>query len=159
MLLKNAGQLTAPDANFSMRLTYGKVAGAEPRDGIIYKSQTTLAGVMEKEDTTNYQFHVWPKLKTLFKNKDFGRYGENGKQYTCFLTSNDVTGGNSGSPLINGKGELIGLVFDGNRESLASDVIYEQDKNRTINVDVRYILFIIDKFAGNKYILDELTIK
>lgn len=159
MLLKNAGQLTAPDANFSMRLTYGKVAGAEPRDGIIYKSQTTLAGVMEKEDTTNYQFYVWPKLKTLFKNKDLGRYGENGKQYTCFLTSNDVTGGNSGSPLINGKGELIGLVFDGNRESLASDVIYEQDKNRTINVDVRYILFIIDKFAENKYILDELTIK
>ena len=156
---KEAGLLRYPEANFTMRLTYGKVAGANPRDGISYKSQSTLKGVIEKEDTTNYEFLVSPKLKDLYYKKDFGRYGEKGQMYSCFLTSTDITGGNSGSPVMNGKGELIGIAFDGNWESLASSIIYEPEKNRAVNVDIRYVLFVIDKFAGSNYILKELKIK
>jgi len=156
---KEVGKLKYPDANFSMRLTYGKVGGATPRDGLTYKSQTTLKGVIEKEDSTNYEFHVAPKLKELYAKKEFGRYGENGEMFTDFLTDTDITGGNSGSPVINGKGELIGLAFDGNWESLAGDIIYEPQKNRSINVDIRYVLFVIDKFAGAQHIIKELTIK
>lgn len=156
---KEKGMLKYPDANFTMRLTYGKVTGANPRDGLIYKSQTTLKGVIEKEDSTNYEFNVSPKLKNLYFHKDFGKYGENGNLYTCFLTSTDITGGNSGSPVLNSKGELTGLAFDGNFESLAGDIIYESEKNRSVNVDIRYVLFVIDKFAGAKHILNELTIK
>ena len=156
---QEAGQLKYPDANFSMRLTYGKVAGATARDGLIYKSQTTLRGVIEKEDSTNFEFKIWPRLKQLYYANDFGRYGEKGQLFTCFLTSTDITGGNSGSPVINGKGELTGLAFDGNFESLAGSIIYEPEKNRAVNVDIRYVLFIIDKFAQSNYILNELTIK
>ena len=156
---QEAGQLKYPDANFSMRLTYGKVAGATARDGLIYKSQTTLRGVIEKEDSTNFEFKVWLRLKQLYYANDFGRYGEKGQLFTCFLTSTDITGGNSGSPVINGKGELTGLAFDGNFESLAGNIIYEPEKNRAVNVDIRYVLFIIDKFAQSNYILNELTIK
>ena len=155
----NAGKLDYPDANFSMRLTYGTVTGASPRDGLCYKSKSTLLGVIEKEDTTKYYFRVSPKLKELYEQKDFGRYGENGIMYVDFLTSNDITGGNSGSPVLNGKGEIIGIAFDGNWESLASDMIYEINKNRTINVDIRYVLFIIDKFAHSSYILNDLKIE
>jgi len=135
------------------------VAGATARDGLIYKSQTTLRGVIEKEDSTNFEFKVWPRLKQLYYANDFGRYGEKGQLFTCFLTSTDITGGNSGSPVINGKGELTGLAFDGNFESLAGSIIYEPEKNRAVNVDIRYVLFIIDKFAQSNYILNELTIK
>ena len=156
---QEAGQLKYPDANFSMRLTYGKVADATARDGLIYKSQTTLRGVIEKEDSTNFEFKIWPRLKQLYYANDFGRYGEKGQLFTCFLTSTDITGGNSGSPVINGKGELTGLAFDGNFESLAGNIIYEPEKNRAVNVDIRYVLFIIDKFAQSNYILNELTIK
>jgi len=156
---KEAGILKYPEANFTMRLTYGKVGGASPRDGLTYKSQTTLKGVIEKEDSTNYEFLVSPRLKELYTKKDFGRYGEKGQLYTCFLTNTDITGGNSGSPVLNGKGELTGLAFDGNWESLAGSIIYEPEKNRSVNVDIRYVLFVIDKFAGSQYILKELTIK
>jgi hypothetical protein len=156
---KEAGQLKYPDANFSMRLTYGTVSGATPRDGLIYKSQTTLRGVIEKEDSTNFEFQVSPKLKQLYYKKDFGRYGEKNQLFTCFLTNTDITGGNSGSPVINGKGELTGLAFDGNFESLAGSIIYEPEKNRAVNVDIRYVLFVIDKFAQSQYVLNELTIK
>jgi hypothetical protein len=156
---KDAGLLKYPDANFSMRLTYGTVCGASPRDGLNYNSQTTLKGVIEKEDSANYEFRVSPRLKDLYYKKDFGRYSEKGQLYTCFLTNTDITGGNSGSPVINGKGELTGLAFDGNFESLAGNIIYEPQKNRSINVDIRYVLFVIDKFAKSQYILKELTIK
>jgi len=156
---KEAGILRYPEANFTMRLTYGKVGGASPRDGLTYKSQTTLKGVIEKEDSTNYEFLVSPRLKELYAKKDYGRYGEKGQLFTCFLTNTDITGGNSGSPVLNGKGELTGLAFDGNWESLAGSIIYEPEKNRSINVDIRYVLFVIDKFAGSQYILKELTIK
>jgi len=148
-----------PDANFSMRLSYGKVAGVSPRDGLTYESQTTLDGVMEKEDTTVYEYHVPALLKELYHKKDYGRYGQNGVMYTCFLSTNDITGGNSGSPVLNQNGELIGLAFDGNKESLASSVIYEPNKNRCINVDIRYVLFIIEKYGNAGRILKELEIK
>ena len=155
---KEAGTLSYPDANFSLRLSYGTVCGATPRDGLSYGFQTTLLGVLEKEDSTNYDFQVHPRLKALYLNKDFGRYGESNRMPVDFLTNNDICGGNSGSPVLNKKGELIGIAFDGNWESLASNIIFEPDKNRTVNVDIRYALFIIDKFANNKYILNELTI-
>lgn len=159
MRMMNADKLSYPDANFTLRLTYGKVEGAVPRDGLQYLSRTTIDGMMAKEDSTDFQFYVWPKLKTLFREKDYGRYVENGTLYTCFLSSTDITGGNSGSPVINHNGELVGLAFDGNFESLAGDYIYEPQKNRAINVDIRYVLFIIDKLAGNKYIINNLNIK
>ena len=156
---KETGKLKYPDANFSMRLTYGTVCGANPRDGLIYKSQTTLKGVIEKEDSSNYEFQVSPRLKQLYATQDYGRYAEKGTLYTCFLTSTDITGGNSGSPVINGKGELIGIAFDGNWESLAGNFIYEPQKNRSVNVDIRYVLFVIDKFAKASNIIKELIIR
>ena len=156
---KQSGLLMYPDANFSMRLTFGQVSGVTPQDGLKYLSQSTLKGVIEKEDTTNYEFIVSPKLKNLYFANDFGKYSEKNQMYTCFLASTDITGGNSGSPVINGKGELIGIAFDGNWQSLASSIIYEPEKNRSVNVDIRYVLFVIDKFAGAQYILNELTIK
>lgn len=149
-----------PDANFTMRLTYGKVGGYSPKDGVEYKYYTTLEGVMQKEDPNNPEFVVPEKLKQLYKAKDYGRYAlENGELPTCFLTNNDITGGNSGSDVLNDKGELIGLAFDGNWEAMSGDIIFEKDLQRCINVDIRYVLFIIDKFGGAGYLLNEMTIK
>ncbi|MBQ7811568.1 MAG: S46 family peptidase [Bacteroidales bacterium] len=154
-----AGQPSYPDANFTMRLTYGTVKGYSPKDAVVYKHYTTLDGVMEKEDPDNWEFVVPEKLKELWKNKDFGRYGTaDGKMPTCFLSNNDITGGNSGSPVMNSRGELIGLAFDGNWESMSSDVMFEPDLQRCINVDIRYVLFIVDKFGGAGYLVDEMTI-
>jgi len=147
-----------PDANFTMRLTYGTVHGYSPADAVYYNYFTTLKGVMEKEDPGNWEFTVPEKLKELYNAKDFGRYGENGVMKVCFLTNHDITGGNSGSPVINGKGELIGLAFDGNWEAMSGDIAFEPNLQRTINVDIRYVLFIIDKFAGARNIIDELTL-
>ena len=151
-----------PDANSTMRMSYGSVQDYIAADAVFYDYFTTLAGVMEKEDATNDEFFVEEKLKTLYANKDFGRYGEmvNGKERlnVCFLTTNDITGGNSGSPVINGNGELIGIAFDGNWEAMSGDIAFEPELQRTINVDIRYVLFIIDKLAGAQNIIDELTI-
>ena len=147
-----------PDANFTMRLTYGQVLDYYPADAVHYDYQTTLMGVMEKEDPNNWEFVVSDKLKELYAEKDFGQYGENGKMYVCFTTNHDITGGNSGSPVINGNGELIGLAFDGNWEAMSGDIAFEPELQRTINVDIRYVLFIIDKYAGAQNIIDELTI-
>jgi len=158
MRTMKAGQLIYPDANFTMRLTYGTVAGANARDGIIYKSHTTLQGVIEKEKATSYDYYVWPRLKQLFNEKNYGSYAEKNNMFTCFLSSTDITGGNSGSPVINANGELVGIAFDGVRESLAGTYIYEPGKNRSVNVDIRYVLFIIDKFAQNKYIMNEIKL-
>ena len=149
-----------PDANFTMRLTYGTVGGYSPKDGVIYKHYTTLDGVMEKEDPNNWEFVVPKKLKELWKNKDFGMYArEDGKMPVAFLSNNDITGGNSGSPIMNAKGELIGLAFDGNWESMSSDVMFEPALQRCINVDIRYVLFIVEKFGGAKWLIDEMKIE
>ncbi|MFA8451347.1 MAG: S46 family peptidase [Bacteroidales bacterium] len=147
-----------PDANFTMRLTYGQVKGYKPADAVTYKYYTTLKGVMQKEDPSVDEFKVPEKLKSLYKDKDYGRYGEEKVMKTCFLTNHDITGGNSGSPVINSKGELIGLAFDGNWEAMSGDIFFNNKVQRTINVDARYLLFLIDKFAGASNIIDELTI-
>jgi hypothetical protein len=147
-----------PDANFTMRLTYGQVLDYYPADAVHYDYYTTLSGVMQKEDPSTWEFTVPEKLKQLYQNKDYGRYGKNGEMVVNFLTTNDITGGNSGSPVMNGKGELIGLAFDGNWEAMSGDIVFEPDLQRTICVDIRYVLFIIDKFAGAKNIIDELNI-
>ncbi len=148
-----------PDANFTMRLSYGVVGDYEPRDAVIYKDHTTLKGVMEKEDPNNFEFIVPGKLKELYKEKDYGRYADKkGYMPVCFTTNNDITGGNSGSPVINANGELIGLAFDGNWEAMSGDIAFEPDLQKTICVDARYVLFIIDKYAGAKNLIDELTI-
>lgn len=155
---KNEGKTYYPDANFTMRLTYGTVGDYKPRDAVYYDYYTTLAGVMEKEDTSNFEFKVAPKLKELYKNKDFGQYAQDGKLRLCFTTNNDITGGNSGSPVMNGNGELIGLAFDGNWEAMSGDVVYEPLLQKCICVDIRYVLFVIDKFAGARHLVDEMKL-
>ena len=149
----------APDANFTIRLTYGNVKSYDPKDGIHYKYYTTLKGVMEKEDPNNPEFVVPAKLKELYATKNFGRYAlPNGEMPACFLTTNDITGGNSGSPVMNGNGELIGCAFDGNWESLSGDINFDNNLQRCIAVDIRYVLFIVEKLGGCKNLIDEMTI-
>ena len=148
-----------PDANFTMRLTYGQVLPYEPQDAVFYDYYTTLSGVMAKEDPDNaYEFTVPEKLKELYKARDFGPYAYKGDIPVGFISTNDITGGNSGSPVLNAKGELIGLAFDGNWEAMSGDVIFEPELQRTISVDIRYVLFIIDKYAGAQRLIDEMTI-
>ncbi|MGI6718306.1 MAG: S46 family peptidase [Bacteroidales bacterium] len=148
-----------PDANFTLRVTYGKIEGFKPFDGANYNYFTTLDGVMEKEDPNNYDYVVVPKLKQLYTMKDYGRYADkDGTMHTCFIGSNHTTGGNSGSPVLNAEGHLIGLNFDRNWQGTMSDLIYDPDMCRNIMVDIRYCLFIIDKFAGAGYLLDEMEI-
>ncbi|MDE5733124.1 MAG: S46 family peptidase [Bacteroidales bacterium] len=153
------GEPSYPDANFTMRMTYGSVKPYSPKDAVIYRYYTTLDGVMEKEDPDNWEFVVPAKLKELWKAQDFGEYAmADGKMPLAFLSNNDITGGNSGSPIMNADGELIGLAFDGNWESMSSDVMFEPDLQRCINVDIRYVLFIVDKFGGAGYLIDEMDI-
>ena len=153
------GKATYPDANFTMRLTYGTVLPYSPKDALVYRHYSTLKGVMEKEDPDNYEFKVPAKLKELYNAKDYGQYAmADGNLPVCFLTNNDITGGNSGSPVLNADGELIGLAFDGNWESMSSDVMFEPDLQRCICVDIRYVLFLMDKFGGAGYLLKEMNI-
>lgn len=148
-----------PDANFTMRCSYGTVSGYSPQDGAFYKYYTTMEGIMQKMDNSNPEFVVPSKLVDLYNNKDYGRYAdEDGKLRVCFISNNDITGGNSGSPVINGKGELVGCAFDGNWEAMSGDIAFEDKMQRTISVDIRYVLFIIDKYAGAKHIVDEMTL-
>ncbi len=147
-----------PDANGTMRFTYGSVGGYHPADAVYYDYYTTLSGVMEKEDPSHHEFVVSDKLKRLYTDEDFGRYATNGKMVVNFISNNDITGGNSGSPVINGDGHLIGLAFDGNWEAMSGDILFEEQVQRCINVDARYIVFLIDKFAGSSRIIDEMMI-
>ena len=159
ILEMKAGKAIYPDANSTMRLTYGKVLNYSPKDGVIYDYVTTLDGVMQKEDPKNWEFVVPAKLKALYNAKDFGHYAmKDGRMPVGFLTNNDITGGNSGSPVMNRKGELIGTAFDGNWESMSSDIIFEPSLQRCISVDIRYTLFIMDKFGGAGYLLNEMKI-
>ncbi len=150
----------APDANFTLRMTYGHVQDLYPRDGVYYNWRTVLDGMFEKESKTETDYYVHEGLRKLYEAKDFGRYArEDGKLPACFLSNNDITGGNSGSGVLNAKGELIGLAFDGNIESLSGDLKFNPSLQRCINVDIRYVLFIIDKLGGSKYAIDELDIR
>lgn len=158
-LKEKEGTPIYPDANSTLRLTYGKIGSYEPADGKEYLYYTTLKGVMEKEDPDNPEFVVPAKLKELYENKDFGQYAmPDGRMPICFATATDNTGGNSGSPVFNSKGELIGTGFDRNYEGLTGDIAYNPQLQRAACVDIRYTLFIIDKFAGARHLIDEMTI-
>ena len=160
LMMQHPEKAWASDANFTIRCTYGNVLPYTPADGIRYSYYTTLKGVMEKEDKNNpIEFTVEERLKELYNNKDYGRYAnKKGELVTCFLANLDITGGNSGSPVLNKKGELIGLAFDGNWEAMSGDVAFEPELQRMIAVDARYVLFIIDKFAGQQWLIDEMDI-
>ena len=148
-----------PDANSSLRMSYGSVQDYQPADAIHYDYICTANGILEKYVPGDYEFDVPQRLLDLIEARDFGQYAdENGELVVCFLSTNDITGGNSGSPIMNGKGELIGLAFDGNWEAMSGDINFEPKLQRTINVDARYVLFVIDKFAGATNLIEELTI-
>ena len=147
-----------PDANSTLRVTYGQVSGYEPRDGVYYNTTTYLEGVMEKFVPNDYEFDVPQKLQDLYDAKDFGDYSENGKMPVNFIGTNHTTGGNSGSPAIDAHGNLIGLNFDRVWEGTMSDYNYDADICRNIMVDIRYVLFIVDKYAGAKNLIDEMTL-
>lgn len=159
LMAMNPDKKYYPDANFTMRLSYGQVLPYEPQDAVYYDYFTTLDGVIAKEDPQNaYEFAVPDKLKELYRERDYGPYAEKGVLPVNFITTNDITGGNSGSPVMNRKGELIGLAFDGNWEAMSGDTVFEPRLQRTICVDIRYVLFIIDRFAGDTRLIDEMTI-
>jgi hypothetical protein len=148
-----------PDANFTLRVTYGNVDGYQPRDAVNYRHFTTLEGIMEKENPDIYDYVVEDKLKELYENKDYGRYADDdGKMHVGFIATNHTSGGNSGSPVLNADGRLIGLNFDRNWEGTMSDMMYDPDQCRNITLDVRYCLFIIDKFAGAGHLVEEMKI-
>ena len=148
-----------PDANSTCRLTYGTVQGYTTKEGKHYDFYTNMKGVIDKEDPTNYEFRVPARQKELFEKRDFGQYaGPDGEVPTCFITNLDITGGNSGSPVMDAYGNLIGLAFDGNWEAMSGDVIFEPELQRCICVDIRYVLWMMDKFGGAGYLLDEMNI-
>jgi len=155
------GIALAPDANSTMRLTYGKIGGYKPADAIEYKYYTTTKGIMEKEIPGDDEFDVPVKLKQAIKGNNYGAYidQKTGEMHVAFLSNNDITGGNSGSPIFNAKGELIGLAFDGNWEAMSGDIVFEPDLQRTINVDIRYVMFVMDKVGDATRLIEELTIK
>ena len=147
-----------PDANLTLRVAYGKVEGYQPRDGVEYKHYTTLTGIIEKDNPEIYDYDVPDRLKEIYRDKDFGKYEVNGEIPVCFTASNHTTGGNSGSPVVNANGELIGVNFDRCWEGTMSDIMFDPERCRNIAIDIRYALFIIDKFAGAGYLLDEMEI-
>jgi len=158
LLEKEKDLVLFPDANFTMRLTYGKVDSYQPKDGVYYEPYTTLSGIMEKGAEGFEDYAIPGRLRELYENKDYGKYGVDGTMPVCFIASNHTSGGNSGSPVLDADGRLIGINFDRNWEGTMSDVLYDPDLCRNISVDIRYVLFIIDKFAGAGYLLDEMDI-
>ncbi|MCR5821713.1 MAG: S46 family peptidase [Bacteroidales bacterium] len=152
-------KLMSPDANSTIRCTYGNVMAYDPKDGVSYHYYTTIDGVIQKEDPTNSEFIVPERLKELYADRNFGRYtNRKGELPTCFITNNDITGGNSGSPVINGRGHLIGLAFDGNSEAMSGDIDFEENLQRCICLDARYMLWVIDVYAGATNLIDEMDI-
>jgi len=149
-----------PDANSTMRLTYGTIEDYDPRDAVTYKYYSTLQGVIEKYKPGDYEYDIPQRLIDLNRKQEFGRYASS-KGYipVCFLTTNDITGGNSGSPVLNAHGELIGLAFDGNWEAMTGDLAYETELQRTIAVDIRYVLWIMDVYSGAGHLVNEMTIR
>ncbi len=153
----NPDKVYYPDANSTMRVTYGQVFDYYPADAVHYDYVTCIEGIMEKEDPTNDEFIVPAKLKELYEAKDYGKWADkNGRLVINFLSNNDITGGNSGSPVMNGNGDLIGIAFDGNWEAMSGDIAFEPELQRTISVDIRYVMFIIDKFANAQNLIDEM---
>ncbi|MBA4322309.1 MAG: serine protease, partial [Odoribacter sp.] len=147
-----------PDANSTLRVTYGQVKGYKSKDAVYFTHYTTLKGIMEKNNPEIYDYDVPDKLKDLYQKRDFGRYTQDGEVPVCFIADNHTTGGNSGSPVINADGHLIGVNFDRAWEGVASDMAFNPEQSRNISLDIRYALFIIDKFAGAGYLLKEMTI-
>ena len=155
-----AAAMMYPDANFSMRVSYGSVKSYKPRDAVFYDYVTTSKGLLEKYKPGDYEFDLPAKQIELLQKKDFGQYIDKSRNDLVigFITTNDITGGNSGSPVIDGSGNLIGLAFDGNYEALSHKIAFDKDLNRTICVDVRYVLWCIDKLGGAKNIINELKL-
>lgn len=160
ILQMNAGrQMMSPDANSTIRCTYGNVKAYDPRDAVSYHFYTTLRGVIEKEDSTSSEFMVPQRLKELYRANELGQYANSkGELPTCFITNNDITGGNSGSPVIDGDGRLIGLAFDGNGEAMSGDIDFEENLQRCICLDTRYMLWVIDKYANAQNLIAEMDI-
>ncbi len=147
-----------PDANFTLRVSYGNIGGYDSRDAVYHTHYTTLKGIMEKDNPEIYDYNVPEKLRELYRSKDYGRYAQDGEIPVCFIANNHTTGGNSGSPVINGEGHLIGVNFDRAWEGVMSDFMFNPTQSRNISLDIRYALFLIDKFAGAGYLLDEMTL-
>jgi hypothetical protein len=147
-----------PDANSTLRVTYGNVKGYSARDGVKYDYYTYLEGVMEKYIPGDYEFDVPKKIKQLYQDKDYGQYGKNGKMPVCFIAANHTTGGNSGSPALDAYGNLVGLNFDRVWEGTMSDINYDPSICRNIMVDIRYVLFIVDKYAGAGHLVKEMKL-
>jgi hypothetical protein len=161
LLEKNAGKQMYPDANSTMRVTYGNVKSYSPKDAISYNYYTVAEGLLEKYKAGDKEFDLQPNIVELLKNKDYGPYidKEIGSLVTCFITNNDITGGNSGSPVMNANGELIGCAFDGNWEAMSGDIAFDSRFKRTICADIRYILWVMDKVLGGRYLMDEMSIR
>lgn len=148
-----------PDANSTMRLTFGRVCSLEPRDGVFYDYRSTIKGYLEKESKTNYDFHVDSKLHSLIAGEEWGRWSEDGVMYVDYVTDNDITGGNSGSPMLDSRGRLVGLAFDGNRESMAGDLWFHPELTRTVAVDIRFVMWLLESYLGAGYLIDEMTLE
>lgn len=159
LLEKNKGVLTYPDANSTMRISYGAIQNYSPKDGITYDIKTTIDGMVAKYQPGDDEFDLPKSLLEAYENKNFGRYAENGTLPVGFISNNDITGGNSGSPVLNGNGELIGIAFDGNWEAMSGDIAFDKQYKRTISVDIRFVLWCIEVLGGAKNIIDELDIK
>jgi hypothetical protein len=155
---KEMGMNAYPDANSTMRFTFGEVGGIDPRDAVKYHYLTTSKGILEKEDPSNYEFRIGDKLRDALEKEDWGRWGKDGVLYVNFMSDNDITGGNSGSAVLNGKGELIGLAFDGNRESMAGDLYFVEGYTKCVNVDIRYVMWVVEHYAGAANLIEEMVI-